>query len=211
MTRLRKTNRPYNAGVAESNRKRVKHGGCVGRREGEADLIYEIWCSMKARCFNQNATHFHRYGGRGISIYPEWRDSFEAFRDYMGVRPEKATLDRIDNEGNYEPENVRWSSRKGQANNRATNVVITHEGLTMTLKQWSEHRGEKYGLLSSRWKKGLRGNELFAPPEYNRSALYTHKGESLTLPDWVKKTGVKYVTLKYRVNTGLPLLLPHEE
>ena len=169
MARPRKTNCWYKQGVADSNRRRSEHYGAVGKREGKQDPLYALWGAIKQRCFNPNHKAYHRYGGRGVTMCDEWRNSFPAFRGYASRGYATGLcLDRIDTDGNYEPNNVRWSSRKGQANNRATNVVLTHDGLTMTLKQWSEHRGEKYGLLASRWKKGLRGDELFAPPIYKR-------------------------------------------
>jgi hypothetical protein len=97
-----------------------------------------------------------------------WVNNYAMFAADIGERPKGMTLDRIDNDGNYEPSNVRWANRVEQANNRVTNVFITHEGITMTLADWARHKGWKYGLLGSRWKKGLRGDALFADPVYIR-------------------------------------------
>lgn len=163
--------RKYNEGVAESNRKRTKHGGAVNARQGGASKTYAIWRSIKQRCFNPNTEHYARYGGRGITMCDAWANSYAAFLADVGEKPKGMTLERINNDGNYELTNVRWSSRKEQANNRTTNVFVTHEGKTMTLAQWAEHLGYKYGLIGSRWKKGVRGDALFAPPRWNRSKL----------------------------------------
>lgn len=156
-------NKPW---VAEANRKRRKHGGAVGAREGNASRTYKIWTSIKQRCLNPNSQHYHRYGGRGIKICKRWENSYANFLADVGEQPDGMTLDRIDNDGDYKPSNVRWSTRKEQANNRSTCVVLTYKGLTMNLKEWAAHLGWKYGLIASRWKKGLRGDELFAPRKY---------------------------------------------
>jgi len=163
--------RKYNQGVADSNRKRVKHGGQVNARQGEHNKIYKLWSAIKDRCFNPKSKHYHRYGGRGITMHQAWVDDYATFAAYIGERPKGMTLDRIDNNGHYEPGNVQWATRVEQANNRITNVFVTHEGLTMSLADWARHKGWKYGLIGSRWKKGKRGDELFAPPEYIRQDL----------------------------------------
>jgi hypothetical protein len=199
--------RKYNQGVADSNRRRTKHGGAVGAREGNSDKLYGLWTGIKQRCTNPNALHYARYGGRGITMHPTWVDDFAQFRADVGDPSEPGlTLDRVDNAGNYEPSNVRWATRKEQANNRVTNVVLTHAGETMTLKQWSEKLGQKYGLMASRWKAGLRGEELFAPPKNKRDTEVTFGDKTQTLRAWANETGVPYWTLYWRVKNGKPLL-----
>lgn len=117
----------------------TKSCGCLRReRIVESVLIhneshsrlYGIWQSMKRRCFNKNFKHYHLYGGRGIKIHSEWIDDFGSFRDWAlsNGYEEGLTLDRIDNDGNYEPSNCRWITMHEQARNKRTNVIVTYHG-----------------------------------------------------------------------------------
>lgn len=199
--------RPYNQGVADANRKRAKHGGAVDARLGKADPLYAKWFGIKQRCFNPDHPHYHRYGGRGVTMCDEWANDFAAFRAAVGQQPEKGmTLDREDNNRGYEPGNVRWATRKQQANNRETNVMLTHNNQTMTLKQWAEHLGYTYALVAGRWKGGERDPAvILAPPKYERNKLVEWNGQAKTLAKWAEETGVPYVTLHWRHKNGKPL------
>ena len=199
--------RKYNQGVADANRRRTRHGATVDARKGKKDSLYQRWFTIKHRCTNSNHQHYHRYGGRGITMHPAWVEDFEAFRQDVGYPPgPNLTLDRIDNDGNYEPGNVRWATRKEQANNRATNVRIEYEGATRTLAEWADYLQWPYSQLSGRWKAGKRGDELFSPPDkvsYKSKVMFN--GESRTLREWAHETGVPYFTLYWRRKNGKPL------
>lgn len=129
--------------------------------------IYGAWNMMKQRCFNRNGKHYPRWGGRGITVYPAWIDDFQAFYDYVSklehFGEEGYTLDRIDNNGNYEPGNLRWADNKTQAQNKRNNHIVEYNGVEMTLSQAAELSGISYSALWRRYKHGDTGEYLFRP------------------------------------------------
>ena len=93
---------------------------------------------MIKRCTNPKNASFKSHGNRGIRVCARWRDSFQNFLQDMGEKPPGTCLERIDNNGNYEPGNCKWATFKEQANNRRSNRLITFEGVTLTLAQWAQ-------------------------------------------------------------------------
>jgi hypothetical protein len=111
--------------------------------------IYWRWENMIKRCNNSESTHYKNYGGRGIKVCKRWL-KFENFYNDMGDIPHGLTLDRRDNDGNYELSNCRWATKSEQDNNRRTNVYIKYKGVTKTLKEWSDYFNLNYYTLRSR-------------------------------------------------------------
>ena len=118
--------------------------------------LYIVWGSMKKRCTNPNCDAYHNYGGRGITICNEWLDNFKAFYDWAisNGYTSGLTLDRIDNDGNYEPSNCRWVDKATQVSNRRNTRFITYNGKTQSLKAWADELNLDYHALYSRIARG---------------------------------------------------------
>ena len=129
-------------------------------RTGTAE--YGIWCAMKRRCSNPNVPEWKNYGGRGISVCARWH-KFENFLADMGERPLGLSLDRIDNDGNYEPSNCRWAPRVAQARNARNNRVVELDGRKVCLAEACEIRGIPYRLVNNRISKGWPESLWFEP------------------------------------------------
>ncbi len=137
--------------------------GMASKRTGPA-TEYTIWAGMIQRCYNPKGRHFHRYGGRGIIVCDRWRKSFVDFFADMGPRPStKYSLDRYpNNDGNYEPGNVRWATPEEQANNRRDNKHIEFEGRSLTLVELADELGFSKNIIERRVKDGCTTRESLA-------------------------------------------------
>lgn len=115
------------------NKGNTKHGKRYTR-------LYNILDKIKQRCYNKNNTSYENYGGRGIKICEEWLNDFDVFYNwaYENGYDDTLTIDRIDNNKSYSPDNCRWVDRKTQANNKRNNVYLTYNGKTQTIAQWAE-------------------------------------------------------------------------
>lgn len=127
-------------------------------RKGKITVEYSTWTNLRKRCFNRADKKFADYGGRGITVCDRWANSFEAFFADMGERPSPAhSIDRIDNDGPYSPDNCRWATRAQQASNKRVpknTVYITLGAVTKTIPEWSDITGLSQPLIRSRLKRG---------------------------------------------------------
>lgn len=125
--------------------------------------LYTVWKGIRRRCLNPQAPHFHRYGGRGIRVCDRWRDSFAAFVQDMGERPDGYTLERLDNDGHYEPQNCRWVSRKDQALNKANTRKVVIGGMEYKASVLAELSGLKTDTIMARATTCSTLEELLDP------------------------------------------------
>ena len=145
--------------VDGSHLRRGNTVGCGCQRGGIKHRMYltteySIWENMVSRCYNRSNDSFPRYGGRGIMVCNRWRDFRLFFKD-MGARPSMGhSMDRIDNDGNYEPGNCRWATRKEQARNTRRNKYIHFDGKLKTLAAWSEEYRISSSVVNSRLRNG---------------------------------------------------------
>jgi len=139
---------------------RIMHGHA---KHGSQHPLYKVWVAMHQRCSNQNNKHFHRYGGRGIKVCARWND-FRHFIADMGERPDGGELERINNDGPYEPSNCRWATRKQQLLNTSRNHFVLWQGKRQTLREWADELGMNYRTLCARIRKGWEAERALTRP-----------------------------------------------
>ena len=174
---------------------------------------------MRHRCRNPKMTQYHNYGGRGIEVCDRWYDSFAYFLEDMGKRPSlEHSLDRIDNEGNYEPSNCRWGTRSQQASNRRkpkwqhSKFFIEYNGEKRTRREWADLYGISVRKLTGRLRSGWtfeqavglvprkrKKAKIVAP---RRTRTYTANGRSLSVNDWCALIGITRTTFYMRLNNN---------
>lgn len=178
------------------------------RQKGLAE--YSVWRDMRNRCYNENTDRYDIYGGRGITVCDRWRTSFDAFLEDMGPRPsEEHSIDRIDVNGNYEPANCRWATRKEQGRNRRDNRLLTWSNETKTLSAWSEETGIEPDTITERLRRGwtieatlttppVRGTNQYK--EHQEDIMLTFNGKRKAVKTWAKETGLNTRVILRRLN-----------
>lgn len=152
---------------------KTKSCGCAGkdwcRTHGmEGTKTYNVWAGMIQRCHNPNAREYKLYGARGIQVCDAWRNSFVEFFNDMGEKPEGLSLDRINNDGNYEPSNCRWATSSQQKRNRRTTVMIEFNGEVKSLPDWAEALDIKRKVLERRIRDGWSIEKAFSKVRHGR-------------------------------------------
>ena len=141
----------------------------MAKKHGHSESpTYQVWCRMRGRCLSPTNPDYRYYGARGISICQRW-ESFALFLEDMGERPSlNHSIERIDNNGNYEPGNCRWATRAEQSRNTRRTVYLTHDGRTMCLEDWARETGLNRGTINSRLKLGFSVAEALTLPTTRR-------------------------------------------
>lgn len=137
--------------------------------------LYKVWKNIKKRCNCTTTDCYETYGGRGIKMCKEWEDSFVAFRDWAFANgykedalPKECTIDRIDNQKGYSPDNCRWADWRTQQNNRRANVYVTYNGQTHTIAEWARITGMSFTGMMKRYRNGWSPERMITTPRDER-------------------------------------------
>lgn len=146
----------------------LKHGATAGAGGDKSRYpsSYKIWCHIRQRCYDPGCPAYKYYGGRGIVMCDSWQDYANFVAD-MGEPPRQRSLDRIDNDGPYSPENCRWATRTEQARNKRSAHLISFRGETRSLIEWAEHLGVSRNKLHNRIFRGWDIERAFTQPYRN--------------------------------------------
>lgn len=172
---------------------------------------YDAWLRMRNRCLNPKDKDWHNYGGRGVTICPQWLTSFQTFLKDVGPKPERSRLlwlGRLDLDGNYTPENVAWLRHQRQISHRRYCHRIPVGGQAMTIQE----AGPVIGLPAMTLRRRLlvrrldlsEAVQLGRMPYRRDSKFLTHDGQTLSVPEWAKKLGIRVRTLRERIQRGDP-------
>ncbi len=178
--------------------------------------LYHTWTGMRRRCHDKDFISFRDYGARGITVCEFWLADFYNFASDVGTLPaDGMTIDRIENDLGYwcghceecvrlgREKNWKWATTEEQANHKRGLRMITHEGITLSTKQWSEKLGVPYDRFHDRIKDaGMSIAQVIANPPRPRSNFLTHKGITRTIGDWCRLTGISHNALVGRIKSG---------
>jgi hypothetical protein len=176
--------------------------------------VRQAWRQMINRCTNEDFNQFKHYGGRGITVHVDWLGDggFDRFYAHIGDPPScKHSVDRVDNDGNYEPGNVKWSTQREQMNNRQRTIWIELDGRRMSLRDWGEELGIPYYTLYQRYKYSKREGaaELLAPArkrvlkkQRESERLIEYQGRTQRLVAWCRELNFRYATVHKRLALG---------
>lgn len=177
------------------------------RQTPEHKRAKSAWRIMRRRCFDKGLKQFPRYGGAGITVCPQWVDSFERFLADVGLPPTPAHwLGRRDTAGHYVLENVLWTTRQPRMNRRQFCQFVQVKGQHMTAAEAGRLAGmPSRNSVLRRASAGLSLDTTGLAKLYRRSPWITHQGETLPLPEWARRIGIGNATLWARLRSGMPV------
>lgn len=192
------TNNTKSCGCLKREKKfNLKHGKAKTR-------LYHIWNGMKQRCFNSKAIKYHNYGGRGITVCKTWQKDFMSFYEWAicngydeSKSREQQVLDRIDNNGNYEPNNCRWITQSENCRNRNNNVLLNKNGISKTIAEWCEELNLNQRTVANRAKKYEDINEILSNENLERKKHLSNTGEFGITKSKVKGKYILTIKRKY--------------
>lgn len=170
--------------------------------------FYNIWGQIKQRCLNRDNKNYHHYGGRGITVCDRWLkfknfrdDMYESYLDHKGKYGRKNTsIDRIDVNGNYCPENCKWATVEEQNNNTRYNILITYNGETLTLTEWSNKLNINRDTLVYRHKKGWKDDDIITRPKNYHGRQITYKNKTQNFSQWERELGMSLGLISRRLD-----------
>lgn len=160
------------------------------------------WGNMISRCYQEANSRFSSYGGRGIKVAERWH-VFENFVTDLGPRPAGMSLDRIDNDGDYSPENCRWADRFVQGQNKRNNINLTIDGVTKPLTEWARESGVSVQAVRNRVYKGCSHKDaVFGVRERAETVVVEHDGQTRTIAEWAEVCGLDRSVIRARLKRG---------
>jgi len=163
---------------------------------------YGTWKAMIDRCYNPDSKDFKDYGGRGIQVCDEWRD-LAGFVAGMGPKEKGQSIDRLDENGDYEPGNCRWTDALGQGEHKRNNAIITRLGSQRHIASVWREAGIKESTFYNRLNAGMTPDEAASLPVRKHNATAVIEGQERTLVEWAKIAGVDSATMRNRVKAGI--------
>lgn len=169
--------------------------------KAERKRLRKVWERMRSRCENLTNPKYPIYGARGVKVCKRWY-RFDTFAKDVGRRPSpEHTLDRIDNDGDYKPSNVRWATAREQSNNTRTNVHVTIGGRTRTITEWADASGLTRTTIGQRIDRGWAPERLLEPHAHR----VTFRGRTQSRSAWAREFKLGAGTLRHRLRSGWEL------
>jgi len=166
---------------------------------------YRVWHGMKRRCYETGRRDYKYYGGRGITVCERWRSSFVNFFTDMGPKPfPEATIERVDNDGNYEKSNCKWATQEEQKQNTRNVRKLTYNGETLSIGEWAKKLGIDRSTLRLRLDKGWPLDEVFSRETSfvprSKTRMLTCNGETLPMRAWARRLRIVHSTIAKRID-----------